>query len=487
MNKIKVLLTLIPLSTQSVMADNNAYNNALKTIANAPAAIKSVMQSAPKTYNFTSTFDASKSSVSYTGQAFRQVLINDLYAAMTTAKVRSFKGSEEDAVKWLDSYYSYNESNRSTSASVYADSFFKIKAKDLNGNAADIDEGYFYGDIQSPGKNLVSKTAGEDNTLRRGKVFGLNTSAKTPKEQINLWFSEFSKNVSTNGEVFEMPNGNLAMQTVSKATVTKDGRDLAQLTQKFLHGAVSYSQAARDYFSTDLGPTKGLNADNSVPEKQGKSYTAMEHHFDEGFGYFGAARDYLSYTDLQIRTKVSRDSDKNDFISIKKEMNLGISYAAGRMDLTAVDQKLDLTNEAMTALLNGRHLITTKPTDYKKYVKANATIALGAWEKTIAGVVIHYINKTITSLDAYGTDKYLFTNTAKYWSEMKGYALAFQFNPHAIMTDTSFDTMHALMANSPVLPQTGATALTTYKADLLKARKILQNTYSFSEANVQGW
>ena len=487
MSKISIVLALLPMTVMSVQANNNAYKNALETLKKAPASIKSVMSTTPKTYNFTSIFDASKSSVSYTGQSFRQVLINDLYVSMTTAKVRSFKGTENDAIKWLDSYYSYNESNRSTSASVYGDSFFKIKAKNLSGKEADIDEGYFYGDIQSPGKNLVSKIAGVDNPLRRGKLFGLNTAAKAPKDQIILWFTEFSKNVATQGQVFEMPNGNLPAQVINMAKVTKDGRDLAQLTQKFLHGAVSYSQTARDYFATDLGPTKGLNADNSVPSKQGTSYTAMEHHYDEGFGYFGAARDFLNYTDLQIRNKVSIDTDQNDFVSIKKEMNLGVSYVTGRMDLTAIDKKMDLSNEVMTALLKGRHLITEKPEGYKKYVAANATVALGAWEKTIAGVVTHYINRTIKSLDVYGTTEYSFMNTAKFWSEMKGYGLAFQFNPNAIMTDINFDKMHALMADSPVLPQSGESAVKAYKANLLQARKILQTTYGFSSANVQGW
>lgn len=487
MLKKHIAIALLPVVMSSTQADNNTYKKALETLKNAPANIKLEMSKAPKTFNFTSIFDSSKSSVSYTGQSFRQVLINDLYIAMTTARVRSFRGSEEDAFKWLDSYYSYNENNRSTAASIYNDSFFKLTAKDVSGKVADIDEGYFYGDIQSPGKNLVTKIAGVDNPLRRGKLYGLNNAAQSPTEQIKAWFEEFASNVASNGNVFEMPNGSLPKQVINMAKVTKDGRDLAQLTQKFLHGAVSYSQAARDYFSTDLGDNKGLNADNTAPSKQGVAYTAMEHHFDEGFGYFGAARNFLDYTDLQIRSKVSIDSDQNDFISIKKEMNLGASYLTGRMDLTAVDKDLDLSNEAMTALLKGRHLITAKPDGYKKYVRANAVVALGAWEKALAGVVIHYINETIKSFDVYGTDKYLFTNTAKYWSEMKGYALAFQFNPNGVMSDVDFDKMHSLMADSPVLPQAGSSALTAYKSSLLKARNILQKTYGFSDANVQGW
>ena len=32
---------------------------------------------------------------------------------------------------------------------------------------------------------------------------------------------------------------------------------------------------------------------------------------------------------------------------------------------------------------------------------------------------IHYINKTISEMDEYGTADYLFTNHAKYWSELR--------------------------------------------------------------------
>jgi len=479
-----ILIALLSLT--GINAQTSNYSKAIETINKAPKLIKDVAASAPQTFNFNSQFDQTRSSVSYTGQSFRQVLINDIYVAMASSKIGSFQGTRQNAVLWLDSYLSYDEQNRSLPQTINADSFFSLRAKKLDGSSAEVDEGFFYSDIQSPGKNLVSKLAGVDNALRREKVIGV-TGDMTPKELLISWFNEFSMQAFDKNLVFTVPNGNLAPQVVTKAATMVDGRDLAQLTQKFLHGAVSYSQTARDYFSTDLGATKGLNADNTKPAKQGKFYTAMEHHFDEGFGYFGAARDYLSYSDEQIRKKVSYDSDLNGFISIKSEMNLGASTLAGRIDLTAIEQNTDFSNEAMSSMLKGRHLITMKPEDYKKYAVAYSVVALGAWEKSLAGIVIHYINKTLKSYNNYGTQKYLFTNFAKFWSEMKGYGFAFQFNPNGIMTDKDFDQMHALMGEKPVVPHSEVQKVNQYKNQLLKARNILQTTYDFSDENVKNW
>lgn len=474
------------LMTISLASYGSAYQEAISTLEQAPQNIKEVMSNAPKTYNFASQFDASASSVAYTGQTFRQVLINDLYVVMNGATRAGYNGPTKDATDWLSSYYDYSEdSSRSADNTIDGSSFFAISAVDIDGQSMEIDEGFFYSDIQSPGKNLLGKMAGVDNPLRRGQLYGA-TGFATPDALVQSWFNEFAANV-TSGQTFTVPNGLLPAQTISKAKTTVDGRDLAQLTQKFLHGAISYSQSARDYFSTDLGPTKGLNADNTVPAKQGVKYTAMEHHFDEGFGYFGGARDFLSYSDLESRTKKSIDTDGNGFIALKSEKNMGISTNVSRFDLTAADGKPNRSQEIMEALLKGRHLIAQKPEGYKKYAVAQARVALGVWEETLAAVTIHYINRTIKMTEAYGSKSYLFDNYAKFWSEMKGFGLAFQFNPKGIMTDEDFDQMHALMKDAPVVPHAEPSLVKGYINDLLLARAILERTYGFSATNVQNW
>lgn len=478
------LITLALIATTQSSHANN-YTTAKQTLNSMPTAIQNVVKQAPSVYEFDSRFTGG-SSVSYPGQVFRQVLINDLKSAMGSQLSGSYAGTKSEAMNMLNSYFGYDESTlKIGKGAIDGISEFGIKAYLMDGTQADFYEGFFYSDIQSPGKNLKSKIAGVDNSLRRGKLYG-TAKAQTPQDLVQTYFDEYATNL-TSGQSFEVPNGQLAKQTVNLANVSKKGYDLAQLTQKFLHGAVSYSQAARDYLSIDLGATKGLNADNSAPAKQGSSYTAMEHHFDEGFGYFGAARDFLAYSDLDVARKLSVDTNNDGLISVLTELNQGISVNTAKIDYVAADQKVDFSTEAMDAFIKGRHLINEAPQNYKTYVVAYANVALGAWEKTLAAVVVHYINKTISEYDQYGTVEYLYKDFVKFWSELKGYAFSFQFNPNGMMSDANFDQLHQLVGDQPVLPHAGKAAVDAYKADLLKARDILQATYQFSDLNTKKW
>ena len=88
-------------------------------------------------------------------------------------------------------------------------------------------------------------------------------------------------------------NSQDAAKLGTPAVYTDDnGVDLTQMINKVLIGAVPYYQATRVY----LG---GLLEDENGSPVEGKSYTEMEHHWDEAFGYFGAARDYSRYSDDQ--------------------------------------------------------------------------------------------------------------------------------------------------------------------------------------------
>jgi hypothetical protein len=489
----------IALFTAALSLNVNATNTldeANNILLNAPKEIKDVMESAPVDYNFTSKFSRS-GSVSYTGQAFRQVLIHDIKKYMTTLKRGGH--DEIDTLAALKSYFSYNESaDAYIEEIINGDSFFKVKAKDLDGNKMYISEGDVYSDIQSPGKNLSGKIAGNDNALRRGELKGW-TSLKVGKldlktidadgkndrfvepEDLIIALYMTAADLSENSEVFSIKNGNLGIQRISGAYITEDGLDLAQLVQKFYHGAVSYSQAARDYLSTDLSPKKGLNVDNTKPDKGTKSYTKMEHHFDEAFGYFGASRDFMNYSDLQVASKVSIDTNKDGEISLLTEKNQGLSTNFSRMDLIASNNgfEMDLSGNAMNAFLQGRELITKAPKDYKKYTVALANVALANWEKALAATTLHYVNFTIAQMDAFGTEAYLFKNHVKFWAEMKGFALAFQFSPVSIMTDSEFDQLHTLIGDKPVLHKNGLAKVANYKLKLEEVRTNLQRIYSF--------
>jgi len=68
----------------------------------------------------------------------------------------------------------------------------------------------------------------------------------------------------------------------------ENGKEYLQLIEKGLMGAVFMNQALNVYFVEEI------NVDNTtaVDAVNGKYYTAMEHHFDEAFGYFGVGIDF---------------------------------------------------------------------------------------------------------------------------------------------------------------------------------------------------
>ena len=72
-----------------------------------------------------------------------------------------------------------------------------------------------------------------------------------------------------------------------------NGIEYAQLVEKGLMGAVFMHQATNVYFGTEK-----MSADNStaVNAGAGEYYTAMEHHWDEAFGYFGVPVDFPGNT-----------------------------------------------------------------------------------------------------------------------------------------------------------------------------------------------
>ncbi|MFW6053623.1 MAG: DUF4856 domain-containing protein, partial [Persicimonas sp.] len=219
--------------------------------------------------------------------------------------------------------------------------------------------------------------------------------------------------------------------------------------------------------------------------------------WDEGFGYFGAARDYLAYTDEEIAGKGGRDgwssgyydTDEDGAINLNAEFNFGHSTNAAKRDLGASgDASTDLTAEAMEAFLTGRAIITAADGDLDDEQLAQLTeqrdIALLAWEKAIAATGVHYINDTLQVMGDFGSDDYDFATHAKVWSELKGFTLGLQFNPHSPIADSDFEQFQTLVGDAPVLADADESDIDQYKADLVEARQILADAYGFAEANL---
>ncbi|MFW6050746.1 MAG: DUF4856 domain-containing protein [Myxococcota bacterium] len=450
----------------------------------------------PETYAFESAFEPGESSVSYSGQTMRHVLIHDLndyIAGLDSAIPGSFSPSEDgEVVTELDAYFRFNDS-------VSGGQTIRLSTTP--------DPRQMTYDDVGTGKDLVGKLAGNDGDP--------STYHRDFSEEFAGW-SDAS--IADQGGGIDTPEGlvvaffesleELAIAQVGGARtdgqgepipvyVTDEGQDLKQLIQKFLLGAITFSQGADDYLDDDV-EGKGLLADN-VEQDDGAPYTSLEHQWDEGFGYFGAARDYGDYTDDEIAGAGGRDgwasgyhdTDGDGAIDLESEYNFGHSQNAGKRDRGAVVET-DLTGQAFEAFVTGRAIINhaagRELTDEELAdLREQRDLALDAWEKAVAATVVHYINDTLEAMDAIGTDDYAFANHAKVWSELKGFALGFQFSPHSPLSQEDFETLHTLLRDAPVLEEDGEEALSTYRDDLLDARDLLESAYGFDPTNVADW
>jgi len=441
----------------------------------------------PATYAFESRFVDGASSVAYSGQTYRHVLIDELNAWIAGMGDAIDGGSfqpaaDGDVVASLDFYFRFDSaSNGSTGLTAYD---FDLPL--LQGTFDDI----------SSDKDLVGKLAGNDSATDHmdwstafggwsdASIAASGGSIDSPEGLVLAFFETLEDNAigRAEGTVRQGPDG-----AQLPVYVTETGLDLRQLTQKFLLMAVTFSQAADDYLDDDTDG-KGLLAPNT--QDGDNAYSTLEHQWDEGFGYFGASIDYSAWTDAAIADGAVMDLDGDGSIDLGSEVNFGASTNAAKRDAGAT-VATDFTAEAFAGFRTGRAIIAaagdTLTDDEMAALMTERDRAIGAWESAIAATVVHYINDTLGDMDAMGTDDYSFTDHAKHWSELKGFALGFQFNPRSPLSDADFAQFHQLVGDAPVLESAGAEALDAYRADLLAARDLLQTAYGFDPQNVENW
>ena len=391
----------------------------------------------PTSYSFASRFNEGESSVSYSGQVVRNLLINDIKIQMGTDA-----GSGNPAT--LVSMMANNNANQAILSSAGSMSTVQTKYHDISTS------------------NLNDRlTAVESYTIP-----GYDANAGT---LVNGWVQELAASGKTRGT----------------------GLRLDQITQKTLWGAVSYWQGTSKYMS------KIPTDDNTMASGDGAAYTAMEHHWDESFGYFGAALDYnTGYTDDSRKNGPNVDSNSDGSIDFKSEYNVGWAITAAKRDLcSACDTDLDFTKTIFDAYLEGRTLITNQADLADILVQRD--IVMNNWEKVVAAVSIHYVNDVaadiaglITAADtsiAPGSDA-----TADYenhWGEMRGYANGLLYNDFKVITDANLERILTVMGTAPVYPSNGDfSAMQSYHDSLVgEVRAIFKASYGFSDANVAGW
>jgi len=453
----------------------------------------------PSTYTFESRFVQGQSSVAYDGQIMRHVLIEDLksYIGSLTSQIDGamFAPTTPTEVVTAFDYYFRFDSDVSGADAVR-----------LTTTPAAAQTTY---DAISKDKDLVSKLAGNDSStdfvdFENGGFSGWSDTAiaanggsvTSPEGLVTAFFATIGKQAT------DRVDGIIPEGTDGKPLpvhVTPTGLDVRELIQKFLVGAIAFHQAADDYLD-DAQADKGIRVSNLAPTDPNVRFTALEHHWDEAFGYFGAAVDYADYTDEELAAKGGRathakgyaDSDSDGAIDLSSEFNFGHSTNLAKRDLGALaGGETDFSKEAVEGFLRGRAIIhaaagreltETEFTD----LLVERDRAINAWEKGIAATALHYVNDTLIEMAKFGTESYSFVTHAKVWSELKGFALALQFNPRSPMSREDFGELHGKIGDRPVLENAGEAAIAQYKTDLRAARQLLLEVYAFPAANLGG-
>lgn len=443
----------------------------------------------PETYSFESRFEAGESSVSYSGQTHRQVLVKEMAAFISglTDEIDSgsFAPAPGDVVASLNYYFEFD-------SDTSGDDPLTISA-----TPALLQE--TFNDI-STGKDLVSKIAGRD---AKGQHKDWSTDfngwsgdgGSSPENLVRSFFARLDVLAvnRANGIIPAAPSG----APISKVYVTAEGQDLKQLIEKFLLMSVNYSQGTDDYLDSDL-EGHGINNDNIGPAKEGAKYTSLEHVWDEGFGYFGATRDYANYTDDEAAGKGGRpdyetgrhDTNGDGAIDLKSEYNFHAAVNAPKRDRGSSDaDPTDFSQAAIDGFLLGRAIIDAAEGALSEEQMASLVAArdqaVSAWEDAIASTAVHYVNDVIADMSSFNTPEYSFSDHAKHWSELKGFSLGLQFNPRSRLSDAQFEKVQQLLRDAPVLQ--GDLEVASYREDLLEARGIIGAVYGFAESNLKGW
>ena len=391
----------------------------------------------PTEYSFESRFSSGESSVSYSGQVVRNLLINDIKTQMGA------DAGSGDATTLL-SMMANDNANQAILSSAGDMSTVQTKYHDISTS------------------HLNDRLTAVESYIIPG--YDANAGAL-----VNGWVQECVANGKTRA----------------------NGVRLDQITQKTLWGAVSYWQATSKYMS------KIPNDDNSM-QSGDANYTAMEHHWDESFGYFGAALDYnTGYSDdVDRKSGPYNDSNSDGSIDFKSEYNVGWAVtAAKRDDCSACDTNYDFTKTIFDAYLEGRTLITNQADLADILVQRD--LVMNTWEKVVAAVSIHYVNDVVADIAgligagdatvAPGSDA-----TADYenhWGEMRGYANGLLYNDFKLISDANLNRILQVMGTAPVYPSDGNfDAMQAYHDSLVgEVRAIFKASYGFSDANLAGW
>jgi hypothetical protein len=256
----------------------------------------------PASYNF--------KNVNYSGQTQRLLMLDEMVVLMKTGNT---SGISVDALKLKNMYANTNN--------AFASSLLNSSEKRIKDKVYSLEQSLFESHMDS--LSLASNSINSGSNGKAGVI------------------------VSNDGNASYL--------------FDKSGVEYTQFVEKGLMGALMYYQICEVYLSPDK---IGNSVDNTtVISGEG---TAMEHHWDEAFGYFGAPIDF------------------------PENVN-GIKYIARYTN--SRNQLLNCNKKIMEAFIKGRAAISNK--DYSTR-DTQVLIIKQELEKVFAATAISYLNKAKT-------------------------------------------------------------------------------------------
>jgi hypothetical protein len=258
----------------------------------------------------------------------------------SSASTVSFSGQQQ-RLEMLSELTSYMKTANTPGAAVSAQTL-----RDMYANA----NSFMWADDPGLGMNPTTKQLKSKTAVSGG------SASPTVTAIFEAWM----------GDMASVSNGSMSNSTQSYGTggvwtngtksylQSAEGLEYTQLIEKGLMAAVFYSQMTTNYLAN-------ISTDDNSAIVDGKTYTEMQHHWDEAYGYFTSEIDYPT-------------NGTNRFWG---------KYANGR------ESVLGSATAIATAFRTGRAAIDNN--DYTAR-DAQAAIINMEMEKVLAGTAIHYLN-----------------------------------------------------------------------------------------------
>ncbi|MGM0587156.1 MAG: DUF4856 domain-containing protein [Bacteroidota bacterium] len=396
----------------------------------------------PEQYDFPSRILPDTSSVYYPEPIVQNLLIEDL--GLLLDEITTERAPDQPvATQALLAYYEHRDSYQMDIQS--RGSQFTPKSQ-------------HYSDIAS-GVDLASKISDDP-------IIGFDQfEDQTADQLVRAWMDSI--------EVF---TSNPDRRNTPRAVTTTSQLHLGEMIPTLLLGSVVYHQATGKYLSLVHDQNNTISsANNTYP------YTDMEHYWDQAFGYFGAARDYHSYSDSALARLDGfpyRDSNADEVIDMTREYNFRFAKIAGQRNASVHEQETDFTQQLFDAFLKGRTDITN--TTFNGNIERNARNLAQTWDALVAASVIHYINQTKFALLAEPIDQ---NNLNKQWANLRAFVIMLQYNPLKRITNNELRELVSLIGDRPPSQE----QFTSYQDKLETARYKLKQIYEFTALEINSW